>query len=291
MIDYNNKEWLRQLFAWNGTIVKSVASRVVFFMAWTAVIILLYDHAVISKNIKIDMVVYNVVGLALGLLLVFRTNTSYDRYWEGRRLMGAVVNDSRNLALTLNGMVAKTDAATRKKLADLIAAFSYAAKERLREGVERKHLPCLIEELKDEVMKKAHVPNAIMRVLHEEIARIKIPEGEKAATLISINTELSGLINNLGGMERIRSTPVPFAYAAHLQMFIMLYFLAFPFGLYDKFHWLSIPVVGLISLILLGINEIGVEIEDPFGNDPNDLPMDKLCENIEKNVGEILLSA
>lgn len=289
MINYDNKAWIKQLFAWKGTVVKGVTLRVMFFMAWTSAIILLYDHGIISKDIKIDMVVYNVVGLALGLLLVFRTNTSYDRYWEGRRLMGATVNASRNLALYLNGMVSKTDTATRKKLAELIAAFSYATKERLRDGVQKEHLVCLNDEMKEEVMKNTHVPNAIMRLMHEEIAGIKKMNNEKVAELIAANTELSNMINNLGGMERIRQTPVPFAYAAHLQMFIMLYFLALPFGLYDKFHWISVPVIGLISLILLGINEIGVEIEDPFGDDPNDLPMDTICENIEKNVKEILL--
>jgi putative membrane protein len=68
----------------------------------------------------------------------------------------------------------------------------------------------------------------------------------------------------------------------------MLYFLALPFGLYEKFHWIAVPVIGIVSLILLGINEIGVEIEDPFGNDPNDLPVDTICENIEKDIREIL---
>jgi putative membrane protein len=274
MINYDNKAWLRQLFAWNGTVVKGVALRVLFFMAWTAAMILSYD--------------FNMVGLALGLLLVFRTNTSYDRYWEGRKLMGANTNASRNLALCLNGMLPKSDTATRKKLAELIAAFSYATKERLRDGVKREHLACLSEEIKDNVMQQAHIPNAIMRELHEVIAKIQQANKENVADNISVNTELSNLVNNLGGMERIRSTPVPFAYAAHLQMFIMLYFLALPFGLYDKFHWISVPVIGLISLILLGINEIGVEIEDPFGDDPNDLPMDTICENIEKNIKEIL---
>ena len=89
-------------------------------------------------------------------------------------------------------------------------------------------------------------------------------------------------------MERIRFTPIPFAYAAHLQLFIFFYFLALPFGLYSQMHWLSVPAIGFIALILLGINEIGVEIEDPFGDDPNDLPIDIICENIQKNIAEIL---
>lgn len=288
MINYDKKAWLRLLFAWKGTVVKGVSLRVLFFMAWSATVILLYDLGIIPKQLKIDMVVYNVVGLALGLLLVFRTNTSYDRYWEGRLLMGSTVNASRNLALILNGMLAKTDIVSRKKISALIIAFSYATKEHLRNGVTSEHLQCLSPEIKNEVMKSEHIPNAIIRLLREEIATIAMGDNEKTAYLITTNTELSILTNNVGSMERIRNTPVPFAYAAHLQMFIMLYFLALPFGLYDIFHWITVPVIGLIALILLGINEIGVEIEDPFGDDPNDLPMDVICENIEKNVKEIL---
>ena len=112
---------------------------------------------------------------------------------------------------------------------------------------------------------------------------------DKNPEFSSIYGEITGMINNMGGMERIRFTPVPFAYASHLQLFVMIYFLSLPFGLYDKFGWLALPVMGFITLILIGINEIGVEIEDPFGDDPNDLPVDKICENIKSNITEILL--
>ncbi|MEI6853425.1 MAG: bestrophin family protein [Bacteroidota bacterium] len=288
MINYDNKAWHKQLFAWKGTVIWGTMPRMLFFMVWTATIVYLYDHSIISKDIKIDMVVYNVVGLALGLLLVFRTNTSYDRYWEGRRLIGSTVNSSRNLALLLNELIPKAETEKRTRLVRLISAFNYATKERLREGVTREHLPMLNEDQKDEVFKSNHVPNAIMKVIHKEVTLIKRSGFAMEPDLIAINNELTTLINNLGGMERIRNTPVPFAYAAHLQLFIMLYFLALPFGLYEKFHWIAVPVIGIVSLILLGINEIGVEIEDPFGNDPNDLPMDTICENIEKNIREIL---
>lgn len=288
MIHYDHKAWHKLLFAWKGTVIKGILPRIIFFMIWTSAMVYLYDHNIISKDIKIDMVVYNVIGLALGLLLVFRTNTSYDRFWEGRKLMGSSVNASRNLALLLNELIPKAETEKRSHMVKLISAFNYATKERLRDGVTKEHLPMLNEAMKDEIFKNNHVPNAIMKLIHKEVTKIKRSGFAMNPDLIAINNEMTTLINNLGGMERIRNTPVPFAYAAHLQMFIMLYFLALPFGLYEKFHWISVPVIGIVSLILLGISEIGVEIEDPFGDDPNDLPMDSICENIEKNVKEIL---
>jgi putative membrane protein len=288
MIIYDNKAWHKHILVWKGSVIKGIMFRTILFMAWGAIIVYLYDSGVLPKERKIDMVIYNVVGLALGLLLVFRTNTSYDRYWEGRKLLGSMVNSCRNVAFMLDNIIAKEDNETRKDFAELLSSFNYAYKEHLRDGIEPEHIPGLREEYKKIVFASKHVPVAILKLLQEKVAAMH--SKDKTNTIfINLNTELLSFTNNLGGMERIRNTPVPFAYAAHLQLFIWIYFFGLPFGLYDKFQWLSIPATGFIALILLGINEIGVEIEDPFGDDPNDLPVDKICENIEKNVSEILL--
>lgn len=288
MISYDNKAWYRHLFAWKGAVIKGVSLRVFIFMAWTAVVVFLYESTIIPKEKSIDMVIYNVVGLALGLLLVFRTNTSYDRYWEGRKLLGGMVNTCRNASFLLNNIIPKEDTESRKEFAELIAAFNYAYKEHLRNGVSRKDLPNLREEYKAIIFESKHVPNAIMKLIQEKVYALQSNNPDHTV-FINLNNELAIFINNIGGMERIRNTPVPFAYAAHLQMFITIYFIGLPFGLSEKFHWLAVPAVGAIALILLGINEIGVEIEDPFGDDPNDLPVDQICANIERNINEILL--
>jgi ion channel-forming bestrophin family protein len=290
MIAYDNKSWYRHIFVWKGSVIKGIAFRVIIFMAWTALIIYLYDSGIIPKEKKIDMVIYNVVGLALGLLLVFRTNTSYDRYWEGRKLLGSMTNSCRAISFLLDNVLEKNDKNKRKEFAELISSFNYAYKEHLRDGVKREDIPGLREEYKEIVFNAKHTPLAIMKILQEKVSEMQVKD-KTNVVFINLNNELATFVNNLGGMERIRNTPVPFAYAAHLQLFITIYFVGLPFGLYDKFSWLAVPAVGCIALILLGINEIGVEIEDPFGDDPNDLPVDKICENIEKNVNEILLGS
>ncbi|MFH0867303.1 MAG: bestrophin family protein [Bacteroidota bacterium] len=288
MIAYDNKAWYLHIFVWKGSVIKGILPRVIIFMAWAALMIYLYDVDIIPGERKIDMVIYNVVGLALGLLLVFRTNTSYDRYWEGRKLLGGMANSCRNVALMLDNIIPYEDKEKRKDFAELIAAFNYAYKEHLRDGVKREDIPVLRDEYRDIVFKSKHVPLAIMKLLQKKASELQAINPANTI-FIGLNKEMAAFVDNLGGMERIRNTPVPFAYPAHLQLFIMIYFLGLPFGLYEKFHWLSVPAVGAIALILLGINEIGVEIEDPFGDDPNDLPVDKICENIEKNVNQILL--
>jgi ion channel-forming bestrophin family protein len=288
MIPYDNKAWYKHIFVWKGSVVKGIFPRVLFFMLWTALITWLYWEGYIPKEKKIDMVVYNVIGLALGLLLVFRTNTSYDRYWEGRKLLGATVNSCRTLARLFCSLIPAEDKKTRSEIAELLSSFNFAVKERLRDGVKPEHLPMLRKEYLDEAFKFDHVPNGIMKLLNAKIQEAIIKYKASDSMQLSISNELTTITNNMGGMERIRFTPVPFAYAAHLQLFIMIYFIFLPFGLYAQLQWLAVPAIGIISLILLGINEIGVEIEDPFGDDPNDLPVDTICENIQKNVTEIL---
>lgn len=287
MISYDNKDWQKQIAAWQGTILPAILPRIGFLLVWTVIVVLLYDARYIGPDKKIDMVVYNVVGLALGLLLVFRTNTSYDRYWEGRRLLGGNVNASRNLALLLDRQLSEQERELRGECAELLVAFNLAVKERLRNGVKNEHLGSLRPALRTLVMGSAHVPLAILRQLHLRV-QAATADPQRAGAQVALNNELTTLSNNLGGMERIRNTPIPFAYASHIQLFILLYFLALPFGLYDKFKWMSVPVVAAIALVLLGINEIGVEIEDPFGTDPNDLPIDEVCRTIEQNVRDLL---
>ncbi|MEI6765118.1 MAG: bestrophin family protein [Bacteroidota bacterium] len=290
MINYDNKKWLSHLFAWRGTVVANVLPRVIFFMLWTSLVIYLYHLGYIPKEKQIDPLVYNVVGLALGLLLVFRTNTSYDRFWEGRKLLGSNVNSFRNISQLLNSVIPKENKKLREEFVELIAVFNHAVKDRLRDGVTEETMNMLRPEFKETVKDSDHVPNTIMRLIQERITDLKVNSGFRGDPEYKIiMAELGAVTGNMGGMERIRFTPIPFAYASHLQLFIMIYFLALPFGMFDKLHWLAVPVVGIISVVLLGINEIGVEIEDPFGDDPNDLPVDTICVTIEKNVKEILL--
>ncbi len=290
MIKYDNKDWFRQLFAIKGTVIGNIYGRVIFFILWTTLVCIIYHKGYLSENEKIDMVVFNVVGLALGLLLVFRTNTSYDRYWEGRKLLGSLTNSTRNASIILNKITPKEDKAAREYYYKMLSSFFYATKEHLRDGVKEEHIQQFMpDEIKSEILQHRHIPIAILDKLVTKSNEFKKLPAVSEADMIALNNELFNMSNNLGGMERIKNTPVPFAYASHLQFFVMLYFITLPFGLYDKFHWLSVPVIGIVSFILLGINEIGVEIEDPFGDDPNDLPSDTLCENAEKLVKDILL--
>jgi ion channel-forming bestrophin family protein len=289
MINYDNKAWYKHVFVWRGSVIQGVFVRILMLTLWTAFIVFLFENNIIPKSASVDMVVFNVIGLALGLLLVFRTNTSYDRWWEGRKLLGANVTATRNVVFVLDGIIPQSNKALREEFAELFVSFHIAVKERLRDGVQPGHLPMLRREYSQTVFQSEHVALAILKLIREKIEALRRENLNRDPEFLCIYNDLAAVTGNMGGLERIRFTPIPFAYASHSQLFMMIYFLALPLGLYDKLTWLSIPVMFFISLILVGINEIGVEIEDPFGNDANDLPVDSICNSLQKNIYEILL--
>jgi putative membrane protein len=92
----------------------------------------------------------------------------------------------------------------------------------------------------------------------------------------------------MGGAERIVKTPVPFAYAQHIKIFVTLFCLTVPFAMSSSLHWLTPAGAALLGFALIGIDEIGVEIEEPFGYDPNDLPLDLILQTIDKDTAEVL---
>lgn len=227
---------------------------------------------------------HTLIGVALGLLLVFRTNASYDRFWEGRRQWGNIVNDSRNIARLATSLL-KEDRDLLDRLLLWTMAWSWSVKHRLR---GRQSIGPIAAELPTpevlEVEHAQHVPLAVSRKMTEQI------DAAQRRGLISdvqqsiLEGNLQRLIEALGACERIHNTPLPFAYMVHLRRALIVYLVTLPMALVADFGWATVPALLSIAYILLGVEEIGVEIEDPFGDDVNDLPLKTLCETIENNL-------
>ena len=288
MIKYDNRSWISLIFTLKGSVIKGISVRVVLYAFWSSIVVFFLNSNVVADSIKIDMVVFNVVGLALGLLLVFRTNSSYDRWWEGRKLWGANLTASRNISLILDSVISKNDKSLRKVYSDLIIAINLATKESLRDGVKPEHIQILNYEHSTLACKSTNPSIFLIKLLRKNIEDFSSNNSSKDSRLLQAYLQINSLIDNIGNMERIRYTPIPFAYASHLQLFMLIYFITLPLGLYDKFGWVTVPIMCFTTLMLYGVNEIGVEIEDPFGDDPNDLPLDEICNIIAENVAEIL---
>ncbi|NBB19728.1 hypothetical protein GVN20_10230 [Runella sp. CRIBMP] len=287
MIGYNPKDWWKLIFAFHRSdTFRFLLPGIAGVAAYTGVVAYV-ENDVFHASFKNTTVVHSLVGFVLSMLLVFRTNTAYERWWEGRKLWGSFVNNSRNLALKLHAFLPK-DSAKRETFRVLIINYIFAAKEHLRTGVHVKKLAQTGPYDTDFYKQKKHVPNQIMGAIYQEINNLYHNQSITGDQLIVLNSELQSFTDNLGGCERIKRTPIPYAYSLFLKKVIFLYVFTMPIGFVIEFKYWAIPIVAIIFYVFASIEVIAEEIEDPFGTDANDLPTDIIYETIKDNLEEIL---
>jgi ion channel-forming bestrophin family protein len=287
MIGYNPKDWWKLIFAFHRSdTFRFLLPGIVGVAVYTGIVAYI-ENDIFHASFKNTTVVHSLVGFVLSMLLVFRTNTAYDRWWEGRRLWGSFVNNSRNLALKLNAFLPKENPA-RETLRILITNYIFASKEHLRSGVHPKKLIHTGQYDTDFFSKKKHIPNNIMGAIYQEITDLYTNKTITGDQLIVLNYELQSFSDNLGGCERIKRTPIPYAYSLFLKKVIFLYVFTMPIGFVIEFKYWAIPIVAIIFYVFASIEVIAEEIEDPFGTDANDLPTDIIYGTIRENLEEIL---
>jgi putative membrane protein len=276
MVPYDPKLWWRLVFSLSGTVLPAIVVRVVLFAGLTAV---LWMASWYWKLPVPDPLAHQIGGVVLGLMIVLRTNSSYDRYWEGRKIWGGIVNSSRNLV-----RAAATFAGNASDLARLAAAFPLALMRHLRSNRDLAAIQSLVPaEVYDRACKAASPPQVITSALGDWVRR-RQQEGKLDSILARhLDSKIMDLVDYQGACERILKTPIPFTYAVHIKHLLLLYLLTLPVVLVPRMDWLAIPAVILISFGLLGIEEAGIEIEDPFGDDPNDLPLEDICAVITRD--------
>ena len=282
MINYDPHRWLDHFFDYKGSLVREISGRVLLCTLWSAGVVY-FNSAVMP--IGMPSIIHTLVGLALGLLLVFRTNASYDRFWEGRKLWGGIVNETRNLTRSTEAFLIQVPEA-RKEISLWTIAFAYGTMNRLRDKVS---FGTFEDELNPDEVKKAYdsghpalyAAKKISQILQQAKMEGKI--SDYAQVTMDQNVQL--LVDYLGGCERIHKTPLPFAYVVHLRRALIIYCFTLPFALIDMFDWKWAVIFDtlFLSYVFFGIEEIGVEIEDPFGEDENDLPLETICASIAKN--------
>lgn len=230
--------------------------------------------------------VYSLIGFVLSLLLVFRTNTAYDRWWEGRKKWGEMVNNCRNLAAKVDARI--TDKSIREKYKNWIINYPFILKEHLREGVIRDELVGTGDEL-NKICAASHPPSIVTSFMYEELNDLRsdgtISEGE----YLSFDENINALLDITGACERIRNTPIPYSYSLFLKKFIFIYVSTLPLAFVPTFGYGTALIAIFIFYVLVSIEVLAEEIEDPFGRDDNDLPTDDLCKKIKANVEDLLI--
>ncbi|MFT3674779.1 MAG: bestrophin family ion channel [Chitinophagaceae bacterium] len=294
MISYNTKDWFGFIFRFHkADTVRKLAPLIVaicFYSALIAYLELKYWKLSSDNFVRNIPVMHSLLGFAISMLLVFRTNTAYDRWWEGRKLWGALVNNSRNLAMKLKAILPESEIAQRSFFRKIIPAYANALHQHLRreetrielfQDEEHKHVFSKIDTAK-------HVPNQMALLMYQHIHHLHQQNKISGEQLIFLNSELQSFTDICGACERIKNTPIPFSYSVFIKKFIFVYVMTLPFGYVFQLGFWVIPVVAFIFYVLASLELIAEEIEDPFGGDENDVPTDIIAQNIQRNVAEIL---
>lgn len=279
MIDYEGRAWLSIISQARGSIVSRLASRIVICVLLGAVAVWLNR----TEELHLSPIAHTMIGVALGLLLVFRTNASYDRYWEGRRLLGGMVIRVRDLTRQLVAFLpGEAHRARRERVRSLACAYFRLSAQLLRGEDALDRLSALLSAADRAALEGVKArPQVVSTWIATELARAADAGAIAEQRLLAMDQNLSALTDALAGCERILRTPVPFAYAQHIKILVVLFCFTAPFTMADAMGWATPVAAALLAFALFGIDEIGVEIEDPFGTDPNDLPVDAIGDGIE----------
>jgi ion channel-forming bestrophin family protein len=288
MINYNPKTWFGQIIDFpKSDTLRILWQEIVIISLYTwGLSYLLITHAPNLSAFKNTLSVHSLVGFVMGLFLVFRTNTAYDRWWEGRKQWGALVNASRNVSMKIDAFFSEQSSGLKDEILALIAAFPTACKDHLRQVKNLQELQ-LSEEFTNRIKDKKHIPNAIATEIYKKIKIARDKNYISGDELIILDNELNELTDIIGACERIQSTPIPYSYSLFMKKFIFIYAVSLPVGLIPDFKYWSIPVTIFVFYIMVSLEILAEEIEDPFGFDENDLPTDEIAQKIRANITEI----
>jgi len=233
---------------------------------------------------------HSLLGFVISMLLVFRTNTAYDRWWEGRKLWGSLVNNSRNLALKLSAILPETDEENRSFFRKSIPAYAFALRNHLNSEKTRTELfdDDKHKHILKQIDKEKHIPNQVAQLIFSTVLRLHKEGKISGDQLIVLNAELQSFTDICGGCERIKNTPIPFSYSVFIKKFIFFYIMTLPFGHVFSLGYYVIPVVAFVFYVMASLELIAEEIEDPFGGDANDVPTGKISETIQDSVAELI---
>ncbi len=279
--------WLRMLFVWRGSVVRRILPQLMILVMSSGVVVSIHS---LYPGLLHDLtpIPFTLLGIALAIFLSFRNSVSYDRFWEGRRLWGSMLNDTRSLARQLISMT-DADASARQRFVYSLIAFVYAVKAQLRDTeLSKETLSLLRPPVQSRVKDARFKPVLILTDAAEQLKQLRQANALCPISFMALDRQLSLLNEDLGGCERLASTPVPFAYSVILHRTVYLYSFLLPFGLVSSVGMMTPLIVAFVSYTFLAIEALAEELQEPFGLEPNDLPLDAMSATIEATLREML---
>ncbi len=284
MVPYDRHAWMKHVFTVRGSTLPLVAPRLIGFFVLSVATLLLDRRGHVHD---IPPMVHAVLGTVLGLILAFRTNTAYDRFWEGRRAWGLMLNRSRDIARQASSLL--KDPATVQRVGYLLAAFAHGTKRHLWKDPSTPELLTMFSETEAAALETAPgVPQRALLALTELFVQAKRDAKLSEFEFTLIDRNITELQDQFGVCQRIQRTPIPLAYVVFLRRFIIFYLATLPLALIEQVGWGTPFVMLLVSYALLGIEELGVQIEDPFEKSPSDINLQVISESIARDVADTL---
>jgi putative membrane protein len=268
MINYDPRHWWRVLLLFpKSPVFTTLLLDVIGIGVYAGIVVWIENR--FDLEAPLGPTILSLLGIILGLLLVFRTNTAYDRWWEGRRFWGQLTNVSRALARQLDALLPASAGGRRTEYAELLAAWPGALIQRLRGNGLRE---------------PDRLSTELVRALQADIRDGALPR----EALIALTPLMSAFDDVQGGCERILKTPIPFSYSSYIKQFVLLFALLVPFALADEFGYGTVIAEMFIFFSTMGVELLAGEVEEPFGQDKNDLPLDDIATGIALDVRSIL---
>lgn len=292
MIQYNPKEWFTFVFKIHkADTVRKLFPLMIAIGVYTFIIVYLekeYFQLTDKSYVKNIPVLHTILGAVISLLLVFRTNSAYDRWWEGRKLWGELTNTTRSMAIKLNNIISNAHH-DRDFFMKALPAFAFALRNHLLSKKPDWELfeQSVSSSFSASLDVQKHIPMQICDMMYARIERLRKEGSISEIQYLTLNDDIKILVGICGACERIKNTPIPFSYSVFIKKFIFGYVMTLPFGYMFLLGYISIPVVIFIFYVLASMELIAEEIEDPFGGDSNDLPTESMSKNIQKNIVEI----
>ncbi len=280
-------DWYRTMASLRGTVLLSIWPRVMTVTAMGCLVTYLFHYAGLFKT-SLTHLPFTFIGLALSVFMGFRNSTSYSRFWEGRQLWGALVNTSRSLGRQIITLINEpgpiVPGSLRHRMSYYLMAYSHSLRCHLR-GDSRKDLEQFLspEDYK-ELDKWSHPPLLIAMRLSEMLAEARKNDWIGPFEHMTMEDQMTSLLDIQGACERIKTTPIPFGYISLMHQLVTIYCLALPFGIVDQLDFYTPFVVMIVSYAFMGLDAVGDFIDDPFLDAPSALSLGAISRTIEVNL-------
>jgi len=289
MIIRERKNWWRMLFIWQGSVLPKIMPRLII-LAIFSIIIYLFHGSLFSYKVTLNPTAFTLIGVALAIFLGFCNTAAYDRYWEGRKLWGALVNDTRSFIRQVMTYVKDhpNEGIHTQDAVNLTIAYTYALNHQLRNTDAMPEMKRLLTDTYCNQLEQIRFkPVLLLKYLGEWVDAAEKKGMIDTITKMGIDQNLDKLSEIVGGCERIANTPIPFPYHVLLHRTVYIYCFLLPFGLVDTIGWMTPIMVTFIGYTFMALDAIVDEIAEPFGTEPNDLALNSLCETVEYSLREM----